>query len=164
MARLFVTSDLHFGHRKAAQFRGFASVDEHDRHLIDRWSSVVTKRDTVWVLGDAAFGRAYLPIFGQLPGIKKLVMGNHDRFPTHYYLDYFNVAVGAVRLHECILTHIPVHPDQFHRYRANIHGHTHAHCLDDPRYMNVSVEQTDYTPVRLESLLDRLSSTISDLK
>ncbi len=36
----------------------------------------------------------------------------------------------------------------------NVHGHTHSVDLDDPRCVNVSVEKTDFKPVRLSEILE----------
>jgi len=36
---------------------------------------------------------------------------------------------------------------------VNIHGHLHANRIDDSRYINVSVEQINYTPVEVDSLI-----------
>lgn len=151
--RLFVIGDTHFGHKKLAMIRGFASVEEHDEFLVDRWNSVVFKRDTVWHLGDVAFGRSALSHIGRLNGTKKLVAGNHDQYPTAAYLEYFNRVLGAAEVWNCILTHIPVHQSQFYRYRLNIHGHLHDKAVADGRYVCVSAEHYGLAPVELESVV-----------
>ncbi len=51
MSRVFVIADLHFGHKKAAELRGFPSTEAHDDALVQAWTRVVTKRDVVYVLG-----------------------------------------------------------------------------------------------------------------
>ena len=58
MGNTFIISDLHFGHRNMAFHRGFQSVEEHDQHIIDCWNNVVTKGDTVWILGDISMEKA----------------------------------------------------------------------------------------------------------
>lgn len=158
MSRVFAISDTHFGHRKVIEFervhRPFATIEEHDRELIARWNATVTKRDLVWHLGDVYFGGADAhQILGELNGTKRLVLGNHDTYPIEMYQRYFTRISGAAEYRHCILTHIPVHPNQFSRYRANIHGHLHAKRYDDDRYICVSVEHTDLRPVPFESLV-----------
>jgi calcineurin-like phosphoesterase family protein len=159
--RIYVIADTHFGHKKICQFepsfRPFSSVEEHDAALVRRWNSVVRSEDTVWHLGDVLFGKDSFEILSQLNGIKKLVMGNHDHYPTAEYLKHFNNVYGSVELKGCILTHIPVHPSQFYRYRANIHGHLHHNIIDDRRYICVSAEQSGLTPVLLDTVLETLS-------
>lgn len=161
-ATVYVIADTHFGHRKIIGFeagaRPFATIEDHDRELVTRWNSVVRKNDTVWHLGDVYFGGrdAHL-ILGQLNGIKRLVMGNHDRYPLALYQRYFSKIYGVMELHNCILTHVPVHPYQLEkRFKANIHGHSHSFKLNDPRYICVSVEQVNLTPVPLLRLIQSL--------
>jgi len=40
----------------------------------------------------------------------------------------------------------------------NIHGHVHSKSYVDPCYVNVSVENTDYFPVRFDEIKNRLSN------
>lgn len=159
MNKIFVISDTHFGHKKVIEFekefRNFKSIEDHDNEIVDRWNSVVNKKDTVWHLGDVLFGKESFAILGRLNGVKKLVMGNHDRYPSKLYLDHFNVICGAAEIKNCILTHIPVHEEQFKRYLYNMHGHLHSKNINDNRYINVSCEQINLTPILINELLDR---------
>jgi calcineurin-like phosphoesterase family protein len=45
---------------------------------------------------------------------------------------------------------VPVHPTQLRAGARNIHGHLHARAIDDPRYVCVSLEQTDFRPVPID--------------
>jgi calcineurin-like phosphoesterase family protein len=147
--RVFVIADTHFSHRKVTEFRPWATVEEHDRALVEAWNATVRKDDTVWHLGDVCLGgRDKLAILSTLNGIKRLVLGNHDTYPKELYGLYFNKIFGAAEWHDCILTHVPVHPYQLDtRYRLNVHGHMHDKRIDgDARYRCVSAEQIDYMP------------------
>jgi calcineurin-like phosphoesterase family protein len=152
MSRVFVISDTHFGHKRICEFEGiarpFASVEEHDRELVARWNAVVKPKDTVWHLGDVFFGKDGHLVLAALNGLKKLVLGNHDHYPLAIYQQYFSKVFGAAEWGGCILTHVPVHPNQLEkRYRLNVHGHMHSKKLDDPRYVCVSAEHTGLAPV-----------------
>jgi calcineurin-like phosphoesterase family protein len=155
--RVFVIGDTHFGHKKIIDFeaaaRPFASVEEHDAELVRRWNATVNKHDTVWHLGDVLFGEASFAILPQLNGVKKLVMGNHDSYPAAKYLEHFSQICGAVQLRGYLLTHVPVHPGQFHRFKGNIHGHMHSAKIDDPRYICVSAEHTGLAPKLLDAVI-----------
>lgn len=157
MNRIFVIADTHFGHKKVLDFeaskRPFKTIEEHDEALVENWNREVKKHDTVWHLGDVCFDRSRLPILARLKGLKKLVAGNHDRYPTADYLQYFSQVVGSATLRDCILTHIPINPNQFSRFRLNIHGHMHSHNIGDERFICVSAEQTNLAPVALDDLL-----------
>ena len=153
---IYVVADTHLGHAKASYFRPFENVEIHDRTVIERWNSVVRKHDTVWHLGDVFFGgRDNHEMLGTLNGHKHLVMGNHDQYPLEVYQKYFNKIVAGYQFDGFILTHIPVHPGQFHRYKLNIHGHSHSNPItEDLRYICVSLEQTDYYPVLLRKVIN----------
>lgn len=81
MTARFWTSDLHLGHRKVSEIRGFETTDEHDAAIQTAWHRQVKPDDEVFVLGDLSSGfgedRA-LAIIADLPGRKHLVAGNHD--------------------------------------------------------------------------------------
>lgn len=160
MNRIFIISDTHFGHKKIVGYepntRPFNSIEEHDEHLVTLWNSTVKPKDTVWHLGDVLFGRAAFATLKRLNGVKKLVMGNHDRYPSALYLEHFNAIFGAAEVHNCVLTHIPVTDAQKYRFRGNIHGHMHQHTLPDPWYVNVSAEQTGLAPILLDEVIVRL--------
>lgn len=150
MSRVFVLADPHFGHRKVAEFRGFASTEEHDAALIGAWNRTVTKRDVVYVLGDL-FDEGCVAL---LNGTKKLCPGNHDTRPMAKYLDLFSKVRAYFEFDGCLLSHIPVHPGQFRRWEFNVHGHTHGAVLDDRRYINACVEQLPgMAPVLLGQLI-----------
>lgn len=154
----FFIGDTHFGHKNIINFestkpfRPFKTVEEHDEEIIRRWNSVVGTKHRVWHLGDFCFGKKNLPIAARLNGDKRLVMGNHDRYETSEYLKYFSKLYGAAELYDIVLTHIPVHPDQFQRYSLNIHGHLHTHVIPDKRYIGVSAEQVNLTPISLDDI------------
>jgi len=185
MSNIFFIADLHFGHKKVIEFekdhRPFATIEEHDEELVRRWNGRVSKKDSIWVLGDFCFGKQSLEIAGRLNGTKRLVMGNHDLYPAADYLKYFTRVCGVVEFKGMILSHIPVHDSQFPRYSHNIHGHLHSKKvmkndtvifqttfiegvrgsaketsdipqIIDSRYINVSAEQIDLTPIALEEL------------
>ena len=169
MSTVYVIADTHFGHRKIIEFereyRSFASIEEHDRAIVERWNAIVRKRDVVWHLGDVYFGKDGHEVLGALNGLKKLVLGNHDYYPLAVYQRYFSKIFGAAQLAGCVLTHVPVHPQQLERrYALNIHGHLHHKALDNPRYVCVSAERTRLTPVTLSKILAIAKSATGEVK
>lgn len=155
--KVFVISDLHFGHKNMALHRGFSSVEEHDSYIINNWNKVVNKRDTVWILGDLTMERSHnYELLNQLKGIKNVVLGNHD-MPQHVpeLLKYVNKVCGCFDYKRYILTHVPIHMSEASRHLVNIHGHLHEHSIQNsPKHINVSCEVINYTPVLLESILN----------
>jgi calcineurin-like phosphoesterase family protein len=152
MGRVFVISDLHFGHRNMAIKRGFVDEAEHDEFIINNWNKVISKKDTVWILGDITMEKTSpYHLLDRLNGYKKVVLGNHD-MPPHVpeLLKHVNSVCGMIKYKGYILSHCPIHPYEVNRFKGNIHGHVHENTLDDPRYKNVSCEAVNYTPILLE--------------
>lgn len=153
MKDYFVIGDTHFGHERILEYerdtRPFATIEGHDEALIGNWNRVVGKDDVVIHLGDVLFRGKTFDLLPRLNGHKRLVLGNHDRFPIRRYLQHFTRIYGVYEFEDCVLTHMPIAPAQFYRYRLNVHGHVHSKSLDDPRYVNASAEVLGLQPVRL---------------
>jgi calcineurin-like phosphoesterase family protein len=164
MTTTFFIGDTHFGHKNIIKFdstrafRQFATIEEHDEELVRRWNSVVSKNDTVWHLGDFAFGSTNVEIAGRLNGHKKLVLGNHDHYPSEVYLKHFHKLYGTVAIEGALLSHIPVHPGSIERFGVNIHGHLHSETIGDVRYVCVSCEQINLTPVVWEEISGKIKA------
>lgn len=82
MGKNFYISDLHIGHANVIKFdnRPFKDVDEMFEILVRNWNSVVTKEDTVYILGDFIWrkGPEWPSIINKFCGKKVLIKGNHD--------------------------------------------------------------------------------------
>jgi len=129
--------DTHFGHKNILEYekeaRPFATIEEMHEVMIERWNSVVTSNDIVFHLGDFAFGKHWIKIAERLNGKKRLVMGNHDTYPTADYLQYFDKLYGVIFYHQCVLSHVPVHPNGLgSRWLLNVHGHLHSKRVQTP--------------------------------
>lgn len=95
MANIWFTSDLHFSHKnilrhceeriKAFGIPNNISEEEkvqlHDKYLIKLWNKTVSKKDTIYVLGDFSFANteSAKKIISKLNGNKFLILGNHDK-------------------------------------------------------------------------------------
>lgn len=163
---VFFISDLHFGHRNMAIKRGFPSEIEHDEFIISQWNKTVNKKDMVYILGDITMEKKTYGILDKLNGLKNVVLGNHDaRNHVPELLKHVNSVAGMVDYkNKCILTHCPIHPQELgYRFRYNIHGHVHEKPIyrklfglklfRDRRYVNVSCEALNYTPIEFEKLI-----------
>ena len=170
MATTFLVSDTHFGHEKTctvfkredgSPLRPFASAEEMDEEMIRRWNDRVRPKDKVYHLGDVVMSRKFLSVIDRLNGDKVLIKGNHDIFTMSDYYPRFRDIRGYHVLNGMILSHVPVHTDSIERFGTNIHGHLHANRVMrdgvvDPRYHCVCVEHTDYAPISLEEVYDRI--------
>jgi len=157
----WVMADPHFGHAKMCLFTGddgaklrpFDTVEEMDRTMVERWNACVQPGDRVYLLGDVAFNRRTIEPVRHLNGRIVLVRGNHDELRLRDYAELFDDVRGLVSKGSCVMSHAPIHPMCMDRWTMNIHGHLHAKSVGDPRYVCVSVEQTGYAPVNLNTLL-----------
>jgi len=174
--RTWVVADPHFGHWGVCKFlrndgsklRPWDNPDDMDKALVENWNSVVQDGDRVYLLGDVVINRRCLPTLGLLKGRKVLVKGNHDIFKLKDYTPYFD-DIRAYVVGKChsgrmyMMSHIPVHPASLgDRWAVNIHGHLHSNTVklhsvmneqDDPRYICVSVENTNFTPLDLNEVI-----------
>jgi calcineurin-like phosphoesterase family protein len=168
MARVFFIADLHLSHTSMAIKRGFATVEEHDEHIIAKWNSVVSKRDVTYILGDVTMEKsAPYHLLDRLNGVKHVVLGNHDRRQdVKKLLEYVESVAGMVQYKGIMLTHCPIHPMELdYKFKHNIHGHIHEKQVmiardnwgeiiweKDERYICVSCERVDFSPKTLEEL------------
>lgn len=164
MANTFFFADPHFGHENILKFmnpngtklRDFRTIEGMDEVIIMNWNKTVRPADRVYLLGDVSMAKMHIKTVGRLNGRKVLIKGNHDVYPLKEYMPYFDDirAYKVFPAHNIICSHIPVHPRELEgRFRYNIHGHLHAETIPDPRYINVSAEQINYTPKSLDDIL-----------
>ncbi len=158
---IFIISDTHFSHQNIYHFlnkdgtkiRPWNNAEEADEWMIEKWNERVKPTDKVYHLGDVGFNKNKLDqILLRLNGKKILIQGNHDHFKAEFYLKHFKDIQGCFNLENCLLTHIPVHPENKTRFKLNIHGHVHANSLSDNWYYNACVEVNHYAPVAFEEV------------
>ena len=152
MPKYFVIADPHFSHDNIIRYcdRPYTSVEEMNDDLVKRWNNTVSKRDTVFVLGDFALDRAAVAHFTPLlNGRKILIKGNHDTYPNAFYLKcgFAEVSKYPILFEYCLMSHEPLLLSNTTPY-FNFYGHVH----NDPTYTDtptakcVSAERIDYTP------------------
>lgn len=170
----FIISDTHWGHVGVTKFlnadgsklRPWDTIEEMDEAMIDNWNSIVRPKDKVYHLGDVLINRRAFPTLARLNGDKVLIKGNHDIFKLHEYTPYFRDIRGFGTLDGFALTHVPIHEQSLSRWKGNFHGHLHSNRVMttyggsdeyhfntqviDPRYLCLSVEHINFTPISLE--------------
>lgn len=157
MKNTWLISDTHFDHNNIIRYCGrpFSSVTEMNTVLLDNWNSLVQPQDTIYFLGDLAFGRGSRPAqwwLRQLKGNIMLIKGSHDNGLSAPHYRILHTALG-----DTLLLHDPADiPDWWPGW--TIHGHSHnTRPFIDPesKLVNVSVEAIDYRPVSLERIIER---------
>jgi calcineurin-like phosphoesterase family protein len=162
---IYLTSDTHFYHENIIKFAGRPFNDQHhmNKSMIDNWNSVITDNDIVIHLGDVTFGNFNNTkhIIDQLKGYKILVKGNHDHsknwmlklgFNRVYKHLYFkNTKFGRL-----LLIHNPDDPKTFeYDFDYVLHGHIHEGVTNRSNFINLCVEHTNHTPVKINEIFKK---------
>lgn len=185
---IFFTSDTHFGHSKIIDYckRPFSSIEEHDKTLIQKWNNTVGQDDTVFHLGDFAYGNSQFiaNIIKQLNGNIILIKGNHDlrnMNPTLYNI--FSDVVYQARIlidkQTVYLNHFPFlcfdHGDinlYKDNYSIQLFGHVHSGPLTSsedvnrlnilfPTQYDVGVDNNNYTPISWTDVKNKIKQQIN---
>lgn len=184
---IFFISDTHFGHSKIIDYckRPFSSIEEHDKALIQNWNNTVGQDDTVFHLGDFAYGNSQFiaNIIKQLNGNIILIKGNHDlrnMNPTLYNI--FSDVVYQARIlidkQTVYLNHFPFlcfdHGDinlYKDNYSIQLFGHVHSGPLTSskdvsrlnilfPTQYDVGVDNNNYTPISWADVKNKIKQQI----
>ena len=167
MGKIYLTSDLHFGHQKSFlwQPRGFESSDEHDAAVIKNINSVVTDEDELYILGDLMLGdnAAGIEKVKQLRGNKHIILGNHDsESRIELYRPIAAEVVYATMLkykkYSFFLSHYPTYMGNYDLQMSKvwaIHGHTHYKTKfgEIDKNYNVALDAHNCFPVDLDTIL-----------
>lgn len=165
---IFFTSDTHYGHFNIIKYcnRPFKGIGEMNEALIDNWNKVVSDNDTVFHLGDFAFGgfSTLETIRSCLKGNIVLIFGNHDirniNIQNQTRLSKMFDWVGEmltihIEKRPLILSHYPLlcYPNGY----WNLHGHVHSgpnstsqDVLENtfkPTQYDVGVDNNNFTPI-----------------
>ena len=163
---MFFTGCTHFDHAGILRMahRPFASVEEMNEVLIERWNAKVGPSDTVYHLGDFGFcknQKRHDAILDRLNGTIHLIHGNHDHTQTRKQArwasseKYAEVQTAAGRF---VLFHYPI--EEWHGYfKGAIHLHAHTHrpekqgAVPIRNRVNVTVEAWDYAPAHADEIV-----------
>jgi calcineurin-like phosphoesterase family protein len=157
----WITTDWHIGHRRMEEACGRPPTFE--QLILERHKFLLMPQDTLVNLGDLIFyseRKAWLKEhLRRIPCRHVLVLGNHDKGSkkSYYDLGYDLVCEGIV-LNGVLLTHRPIETP---RSMINVHGHWHnlgdrtneSPDYDPSRQFCLSIEETDYKPVRLDEFV-----------
>lgn len=179
MGRIYVTSDLHFSHRREFLYgpRGFNTIQEHDEAVIARWNETVQEDDDVYVLGDLMLNdnEHGLDCLRQLKGRIHLVRGNHDtdaRWKLYSELENIVELCGwsymlRIGKRYFYLSHWPVrigNGEETHGPYC-LHGHTHhnnAYEYIEDRCYNVNLDAHNCYPVLLDDIIEEMKAKVKE--
>ncbi len=178
---IWFTADTHFAHANIIRYchRPFASVQEIDALLVERWNSTVAPGDTIYHLGD--FTLKGIDVFAacaqKLNGRISILPGSHDhrwlsefRPDTIASLSNYPVEVlrplvslefpelGTGRYAQVIvLCHYAMRLwDRSHYGAWHLYGHSHGTLPAYGLSLDVGVDCHGYRPLSLEALALKL--------
>jgi calcineurin-like phosphoesterase family protein/2'-5' RNA ligase len=159
--RTYVCSDLHLDHANIIKYckRPFRDLRQMNEVLVENWNRTVRPKDTVYFLGDMAYGRSSRNAdywLERLNGKVIFIKGNHEgknRTAMHEKLIIEHHGESILLIHDDKDA-----PEDWNGWI--IHGHHHNNKPEEhplintsTKRMNVSVEFTDYKPILLDELL-----------
>lgn len=154
--------------------RGFNSVEEMNRAIIERHNGTVAEDDDVYVLGDLTLGdhAAGAECIKRMNGRLHIVLGNHDSFAREaIYRELPNVVEvkEAIRLkygkYHFFLTHFPcmtgnLEKESLTQTTINLCGHSHCRNrfqdMDKSIIYHVELDAHDCMPVEINQIIEEL--------
>lgn len=168
---VFFTSDTHFGHKNIIHHcsRPWATVEEMNEGLIERWNKRIKPEDIVYHLGDFSFTKPKLVagFLDRLNGRKNLLRGNHDN-KVELYSDRFesvrDYRVLRMEGEVIVLMHFPISSwEGMNKGAWHLHGHSHGtHRTSLPTSaefgprLDVGVDCHDWYPLSFEEVREKL--------
>ena len=148
-AKVYFTSDTHFGHRGVlrACARPWADIDQMDAALIAAWNATVPPDGFVFHLGDVSFRNRErtLPILAQLNGRKALIRGNHDEGMSAECRAFFenvrDLYETKIMGRSVVMCHYPIESwRNIHHGAVHVHGHSHGSLVRLGKRLDVGVD------------------------
>ena len=158
--------------------RGYESVTDMNNKQIERWNSVVSDEDEVYVLGDLCLGsHENVELLKALNGKIHIVLGNHDtatRQKLYSSLENVVEIEWAIMLnynkYHFYLSHFPcmtgnLEKEALRQMTLNLYGHTHQKTkfFEDRPYMyHVGVDSHNGYPVLLDDIIQEMKKKVRE--
>lgn len=169
--RIFLSSDWHIGQNHYKHEKNFVNT----QNIITWCRQNIKENDVFMYLGDLIFRYSNkedqekaAKIYASIPGIKILILGNHDRMlgDEFYTKCGFDFVFEEYTWKNLIFTHRPIimtlYPDNY----LNVHGHIHNikayNTTDGKRNVNVYPLWYGNKPVTLKYILDHIDELVKD--
>ena len=180
---IWFTSDFHWNHNKDFIYkeRGFSSVEEMNKAIINNFNAVVKEDDDTYILGDIIMGAdaaQVIEYLEKLNGHLHIITGNHDaQTKIEFYKQAKNVVEITpakflnIKKYHFYLSHFPTlvgnNEDSRDLKKVMINICGHAHCknrfedMDKSLIYHVEVDAHDCKPVSIDDILTDIKYFIS---
>lgn len=180
MGKIWLTSDLHFGHDREFvwKVRGYSSVEEMNEAQVEKWNAKASDEDDIYVLGDFMLGdKSNIKYIERLNGNIHLVYGNHDtdaRKGLYGGVPQIVELAHAIALkykkHNFFMTHYPcltgnLEKESLKQCTLNLFGHTHqtTNFHEDRPYMyHVGVDSHPEVLVDLDDIIEEMYAKVKE--
>lgn len=167
----FFTADNHFGHKNVISFtnRPFATTEQMDAEMIERWNSRVKYGDYVYVLGDFIWSTMsvdyVVSIIKKLNGSILLVRGSHDRVSHIEIMKMLGVKdlgyMHEIKIHgyKTVLCHYSLRTwpaSHFNSWHLFGHSHQEINYINSGKSFDVGVEGHDFYPWSEDEIHDEM--------
>ena len=189
MAKIWFTSDLHFGHNREFLYkpRGFENIVDHDETIIKNWNELVAPNDEVWILGDLMLNdNAHgINCLEQLNGYKYIIIGNHDTYNRQDLYRNLDSVINLVhaerfdyykpennRIYHFYVSHYPTITSSMDngapisQHMICLCGHTHSKNKfynEMPFIYNVALDAHNNRPVEIEEIITDIINKVNEL-
>jgi calcineurin-like phosphoesterase family protein len=169
---IWFTADPEFDHGNIIRYcnRPFNSLKHMNDEITNRWNSVVTNKDTVYILGDFAY-KNELGFAKQLNGEKYLVPGNHDKLkkpqkigdlivlPPIYKLRMQSFLDEYGNPRTIVMSHYSMRSwNKSHYASYCLFGHSHGKLEPYGLSFDVGVDCWNYYPISLEQVEKKMQT------
>lgn len=183
---IYLMSDPHFGHNRdfVYESRGFTSIEEHDKAIIENCNSIVAPEDDLYLLGDLMLNdnEHGLECLQQLNGIKHFIHGNHDTqtrcrlYSEIGIIDEGYATMLKYKKYFFYLSHYPTvtsngEIESLHQITCNLFGHTHSkqkfynnNGNDIPYMYNVALDAHLCFPVSIDKAIEDMKTKFDLVK
>ena len=181
---ILFTSDLHLNHDKEFSYkpRGFETVQEMNKTIINHLEYIVDSEDDLYILGDLMLGGedkfdSGLELLSRIPGHIHLVRGNHD---TSKRWEAFKTLPNVVERENAIylnyngyhfyLSHYPtftanLEKETLKQCMINMYGHTHQKTNfynEIPFMYHVGIDSHNNIPVSIDKAIEHMYKKIKE--
>lgn len=170
--KVWLITDMHINHENIKRFCN--RPDDYVDQIKASWKEKVSDNDIVIDLGDVIFKQASTlsEHIADLPGLKVLIMGNHDHYNYTWYMNQgYDFVCDGFNWFPIAFSHHPLVklPD---KCSINIHGHLHNNPYDNPYdwfkqedwHVLLALEHEGYGPILLEDFLKKKGFSLDPLR
>ena len=184
--KVWLTSDLHFGHQKEFLFspRGYESNAQMMEDIVERWNKKIAPTDHVYILGDLLVGQdeaQALSMLQKLNGYLHIVLGNHDTDRRKDLYEQFpNIVEIALAMrfrykkYGFYLSHYPTicsnmdSGKPLHDMVINLCGHSHTKDpfadWDKGLIYHCELDAHDNEPILIDDIIEEIKLKIESEK